>query len=611
MKRLFLIVLMVVGLVAIGNAMDKGSSSGIASSSSNVSNVVSTDLLEPVKDLIKKQQKVVMRLYWDLDEQEGRYSEIMAAMLPFAKLLEDLFETYEEAFEEGDDAFASLFIPISDEIFDDNDNVVSRLRVYEKSVKLFVKILGMFAAHKNEAQVVDLIINTVGSDGDESVVDALFLADYCNSELAIASLQKALIILSGSKYFDQYVGPFSKNVPEQIKQDLLYDFDLIKRFLKSGIEVPARILKWYKGMVSSVSWSHDGGVLASGSFGGWVGFWDAQGNEIEFFHGYRNSIFSIDWSPYERILATASKDGVVRLWDVQKRKVIEKSSKHTSWVRSVAWSCNGKRLAAGYFDGTVKVWNVIGGKLIEVLSWTTNKCESISWSPDGRMLATGSSDGKVRLWNTKTGKLIRTFSGHTDSVRSVDWSPNGKILASGSFDGTVRMWSIQGKLIKVLKHQGRVLSVVWSLDGQILASGSNAGLVRLWDAKGEPIKTLRRSEGAVFSIALSPDGQTLVSGLQGGVVRLWDMTFGFRDELPEAVILVWLLKNLQGTQRLNDAYLAILANMTKTGKAVAKTFLSDQEKVIFAANEKKLKDESDKIVNDELDLHWQDFGVNI
>ncbi|MBT6528809.1 hypothetical protein HOL34_01740, partial [bacterium] len=75
MKRLFLAMLVAVGLIAIGNAVNKNSSKGSASSSSNsplsnIKNIVNKDSQESVQDLIKEQQKVVMRLYWDQDEQK-------------------------------------------------------------------------------------------------------------------------------------------------------------------------------------------------------------------------------------------------------------------------------------------------------------------------------------------------------------------------------------------------------------------------------------------------------------------------------------------------------------------------------------------------------------
>ena len=67
---------------------------------------------------------------------------------------------------------------------------------------------------------------------------------------------------------------------------------------------------------------------------------------------------------------------------------------------------------------------------------------SVSFSPDGGTIASGSYDATIRLWDAATGDHRRTLTGHTDWVRSISFSPDGGTLASGSRDGTVLLWEL-------------------------------------------------------------------------------------------------------------------------------------------------------------------------
>ncbi len=74
--------------------------------------------------------------------------------------------------------------------------------------------------------------------------------------------------------------------------------------------------------------------------------------------GHSNKVTSVAFSPDGRILASGSDDHTIKLWDLQTGLQIVTLCGHESYVQSVAFSPDGKTLVSGGYDNTVKVWQV-------------------------------------------------------------------------------------------------------------------------------------------------------------------------------------------------------------------------------------------------------------
>ncbi|MEV4129163.1 hypothetical protein, partial [Nocardia sp. NPDC049707] len=287
--------------------------------------------------------------------------------------------------------------------------------------------------------------------------------------------------------------------------------------------------------VTSVAFSPDGHMLATGGYDGTVRLWDpvTQKQIGEPLTGPTSGLFSVAFSPDGHMLATGGFDGTVRLWDpVTRQQIGEPLTIHTD-ISSVTFSPDSHTLATSIGDGTVRLWDLVTRQQIgEPLTGHTDRVFSVAFSPDGHTLATGSDDSTVRLWDPVTQKQIgEPLTGHTDSVSAVAFSPDGHTLATGSDDDTVRLWdpvtrhSIGEPLTG---HTSGIFSVAFSRDGHSLATGGRDGTVRLWDPVtrhpiGEP---LTGHANSVISVAFSPDGHTLATGSYDSTVRLWDPVTG-------------------------------------------------------------------------------------
>jgi serine/threonine protein kinase len=207
-----------------------------------------------------------------------------------------------------------------------------------------------------------------------------------------------------------------------------------------------------------------------------------DGYLVRTLEGHAWQVTSLSFSPDGRLLASGSNDNTIKLWRVADGLEVRTLTGHASSVNSVVFSPDGSLLASGSDDETIKLWRVADGALVRTLTGDTGAVSSVSFSPDGSLLASGSGDGTIKLWRVSDGLEVRTLTGHTGGVNSVSFSPDGSLLASGSGDKTIKLWRVaDGLEVRTLTgHTDWVRSVSFSSDGSLLASGSEDRTIKLW-----------------------------------------------------------------------------------------------------------------------------------
>ncbi len=132
-------------------------------------------------------------------------------------------------------------------------------------------------------------------------------------------------------------------------------------------------LKGHRFTVWSVAFSPDGKTLASGSLGdpgrlvdpgrppsGDLKLWDvATAKERATIRAHEGDISSVVFSPDGRMLASGAGDDTIKLWDPVTGKERATLKGHAEPVECVAFSPDGKTLASASADRTVRLWDLI------------------------------------------------------------------------------------------------------------------------------------------------------------------------------------------------------------------------------------------------------------
>ncbi len=122
------------------------------------------------------------------------------------------------------------------------------------------------------------------------------------------------------------------------------------------------------GEIRDVKFSPDGRYLAVATSIG-IELREAESFElVRFLSGHTGTVTSVAFSPDGSLLASGSWDQTIKLWEVATGQEVRTLSGHSSTVSSVAFSPDGRLLASGSWDGTVLLWDATRFKAPKITS---------------------------------------------------------------------------------------------------------------------------------------------------------------------------------------------------------------------------------------------------
>ena len=298
------------------------------------------------------------------------------------------------------------------------------------------------------------------------------------------------------------------------------------------------LLTGHTGKVTTVEFSNEGNILASGGEDTTVKIWHTDsGNHLTTLEGHVGAITKILFSPVDEILATGSRDDTIRIWDLTTKQTIAILRGHTKGVQSMAFSSNGKMLVSGALEESY-LWDVGTGERLFSLPQGIVGKTSIALSPDGNTLVTINNpidfqyNNAIRIWDTENPQGVTLFESKKDpsDITAIEISPDGRFV-SAVVGGKIQLWELNTKIKLLTDITGNkdMARLVFSSDGRKLASSDKSNRIHLWNISEGWLESVNvteyKSKTTINDLLFYNDGSILISRNQEGI-QFWDVEKG-------------------------------------------------------------------------------------
>ncbi|CAB4320312.1 unnamed protein product [Prunus armeniaca] len=291
-------------------------------------------------------------------------------------------------------------------------------------------------------------------------------------------------------------------------------------------------LQGHKDSVSSLAFSTDGQLLASGSLDGIIQIWDVTSQNLKctlegFNLDYVTSQW-VRWHPRGHLVLAGTEDSMVWMWNADKGSYLNSFLGHGSSVTCGDFTPDGKTICTGSADATLRIWNPKSGENIHVVQghpYHTAGLTCLAISSDSTLAVTGCEDGSIHVVNIVTGKVVSSLPSHSDSVECIELAPSSPWAAIGGMDNKLIIWDLQHSLARsTCDHEDGVTCLTWLGGSRYLATGCGDGKVRLWDSlSGDCVRTFNGHSESIQSLSVSANQEFLVSVSTDGTARVFEI----------------------------------------------------------------------------------------
>ncbi len=309
----------------------------------------------------------------------------------------------------------------------------------------------------------------------------------------------AVVVSPDGKMLASTGGGYNK--PIEAGEIVLWD-------IASGRE---RLIRRQPSTIRSMSFSHDGKLVAFGDFAGTTKVMSSvTGKTMYSLTNHQGIVNTVLFTPNDKTIITACFDGTIALWDYAARNEEIPFPIPGERPLTVTLSPDGSKLIAVTWEGNGYVWDFTKRENLYSFRATPGKAmvEGLAFAPDGRTFMTGSRDSLLRIWDSATGQPVRDFTGARTIVTEAIFSPDGKTLFTGGFKGDLMVWNPEtGEHLNTIDaHTERFYGLVLTPDGKRLITAGWDYKIKIWDVQTlQPVATLMRAvEPAVNAVASAP-----------------------------------------------------------------------------------------------------------
>ena len=118
------------------------------------------------------------------------------------------------------------------------------------------------------------------------------------------------------------------------------------------------------GVVSAVTFRHDGLQICSASWDKTIRVWNTTGECVNTLEGHTGSVFAVAFSSDGSLICSGSEDKTVRVWDTATGECIQALQEHNDVVKAVGFGSNDGLIWSGSADKTVYLWDFLQNKIL-------------------------------------------------------------------------------------------------------------------------------------------------------------------------------------------------------------------------------------------------------
>lgn len=202
----------------------------------------------------------------------------------------------------------------------------------------------------------------------------------------------------------------------------------------------ARTLEGHELQVIDLAFTPDSKTLVSISWDHFMKFWDPQDGSLVREVEVETSLNRVAVSPDGRTIATGTTGGRLQTWNADGTLIetVDLTPDSPASIDALVYSPDGKTLVAGTTISTVEVVNADDLTTIESLTGHRNYVEGAAYAPNGEMFATGALNGGIKIWNAADNSELYEVEAY-GGVNGLDFSPDSNLLASTS-SSEVWLW---------------------------------------------------------------------------------------------------------------------------------------------------------------------------
>lgn len=294
--------------------------------------------------------------------------------------------------------------------------------------------------------------------------------------------------------------------------------------------------------------------------------------------GHRSIVTSLSFSSSGKLLASASSDGTIGLWDVNKRSAITRESFVKGNPRRVRFIGRSNELAASGNSTGVHIYAVEGEHLVLRKSLKPGYPSPVlAVSADGTKIAGGGSNGILNVWSWPAAKLIQTYKLPAKKVTALTFgSGKTKDLLAAALQADpfpVLVFDTARESSETIAtyggHDDTVTAAVALADGRFATAGGDRKEIHLWRPKSaKPEQILAGPGRTIRSVGfIDVTAKSAATKIQARLHLVW----GDNNPCPKEPSCPEILAPLKYEMRLPAAKRDVLSdpdNLANNGRLI-------------------------------------------